>query len=257
MFYHASEKQGLKFLDPQQTKSTHLKASKPYVYVTDDKSYAAGFCFPWSNNEGFRFGSESETGSDWTIKIPRKYMDRLKKPASIYIITDGGFRKVYGVDTPEYYKNGRVNLAKEERYRTAMECLKKNNVNIQIIDNVKENTFIKLVELYQDILEQDLPYYVGPSDIHGKGLHARKKFNKDEVIGRAAGPVLSDKPIVVSSMGKMINHSWTPNCHINLNTANNEPFYDLTASQDIDPDEELTVDYRKYDEFKNPSPDWS
>ena len=102
MYYHGSPDQGLKFLDPQKTTSTHLKKIKPYVYVTDDKSYAAGFCFPWSNNEGFRFRSESETGNDWTIEIPRKYAHRLKKPCSIYYIKEGGFKKVYGMPTPEF-----------------------------------------------------------------------------------------------------------------------------------------------------------
>jgi hypothetical protein len=133
VFYHASPDQGLRFLDPSKTKSTHLKEVKPYVYVTDDKSYAAGFCFHWSNNEGFRFGSESETGSDWTLKIPRKYMDRLKRPSSIYIIRESGFRKVYGQDTPEFYKAGKVKIAQEERYKTALECLKRNNVNVKFI----------------------------------------------------------------------------------------------------------------------------
>jgi hypothetical protein len=133
MYYHASDKQGLKYLDPKETKSTHLKSLKPYVFVTDDKVYAAGFCFPWNNNEGFRFGSKSETGSDWVLKIPRKYLDRLKKPCSIYYINEGGFRKVYGLPTPEFYKKGKVKIAKEEKYRTAAECLKNNGVEVRII----------------------------------------------------------------------------------------------------------------------------
>jgi len=133
MYYHASEKEGLKFLDPGKTKSTHLKNMKPYVFVTDDKSYAAGFCFNWDSKEGFSFGSDSATGSDWYIKIPRKYLDRLKKPCSIYHINDTGFRKVYGVSTPEFYKKGKVKIAKEEKYRTAAECLKKNGVAVRII----------------------------------------------------------------------------------------------------------------------------
>lgn len=133
MYYHASEKQGLKFLDPGETKSTHLKTLKPYVFVTDDKTYAAGFCFPWSNNEGFKYGSESETGSDWVLQIPRKYLNRLKNPCSLYIIKESGFRKVYGMPTPEFYKKGKVKIFKEEKYRTAAECLKKNRVQVRII----------------------------------------------------------------------------------------------------------------------------
>lgn len=132
MYYHASEKQGLKFLNPEETKSTHLKTLKPYVFVTNDKTYAAGFCFPWSNNEGFKYGSKSETGSDWVLEIPKKFIDRLKNSCSLYYVSEDGFRKVYGVATPEFYKKGKVKIEKEEKYRTAAECLKKNGVTVRI-----------------------------------------------------------------------------------------------------------------------------
>jgi hypothetical protein len=130
-FYHASPDQGLKVLDPTKTQSTHLKEIKPYVYVSDSRAYAAGFCFQWSDNEGFQHGSNSKMGDDWIIKIPRRFADRLKTSCSLYTITDNGFRKVYSVPTPEFYKSGRVRIAKEEKYKTALDCLKDNRVTVK------------------------------------------------------------------------------------------------------------------------------
>ena len=84
ILFHASPTQGLKFLDAKETKSTHLKVNKPYIYATDEVSYAAGFSFDWGNNEGFRFGSE-DYGKPWELQVPRKHAHRLKAPCSIYI----------------------------------------------------------------------------------------------------------------------------------------------------------------------------
>ena len=69
ILFHASPTQGLKFLDAKETKSTHLKVNKPYIYATDEVSYAAGFSFDWGNNEGFRFGSE-DYGKPWELQVP-------------------------------------------------------------------------------------------------------------------------------------------------------------------------------------------
>jgi len=134
ILYHASPTQGLKFLDPQKTMSTHLKTNKPYVYATDEKEYAAGFCFSWNSKEGFEYGDWGKTEEPaWTLKIPQKYKDRLKAPCSIYTMSGAGFRKVYGQTTPEFYKAGKVRLTNEEKYKTALDCLKKNKVIIKFI----------------------------------------------------------------------------------------------------------------------------
>lgn len=130
-FFHASPTQGLRFLDPKETKSTHLKTVKSYVYVTDDPTYAAGFSFEWSNNEGFRFGSNSEDVGDWYIVIPNKYKNRLKTPCSMYHIKDQGFRKVYNMNTPEWYSKTRVRIFKEEKFKRAIDCMHKYNVDIK------------------------------------------------------------------------------------------------------------------------------
>ena len=129
-FYHSSPTQGLKYLDPKLTKSTHLKTNKPYVYVTDDIGYAAGFCFDWSSNEGFRFGDNND--GNWVLEIPRKHISRLKTPCSMYIIRGDKFRRVYGMPTPEYYTSSKVKIFKEIKYKTARDCLNAYNVEVLI-----------------------------------------------------------------------------------------------------------------------------
>jgi hypothetical protein len=132
MLYHASKTQGLKILDPGKTRSTHLKSIKPYVYATDDKSYAAGFCFEWSSKDGIRFGQWEDDGP-WVLEIPRKHMIKLKAECSIYTISDSGFRKVRGVPTPEFYSKGKVKVKGEEKYKSALKCLQENGVEIEVI----------------------------------------------------------------------------------------------------------------------------
>jgi hypothetical protein len=134
-YYHASPTQGLKYLDPKKTKSTHLKTNKPYVYVTDEIEYAAGFCFDWGNNEGFRFGDFGTTEKPlWRLSIPRKYVSRLKAPCSMYIIKSNiNFRKVYGIPTPEFYTTSKVPIFKEIKYKTARDCLNAYNVDVVFV----------------------------------------------------------------------------------------------------------------------------
>jgi len=131
ILYHASQHQGLKYLEAKYTQSTHLKTLSPAIYATDDKSYAAGFCFNWNSNEGFSYGSENF--GQWELQIPKRYKHKLDIPCSIYEISSNGFKKVYGVSTPEFESRSTVKVLKEEKYKTARECLEQNNVKIVII----------------------------------------------------------------------------------------------------------------------------
>jgi SET domain-containing protein len=61
-------------------------------------------------------------------------------------------------------------------------------------------------------------------------------------------------------MGSKINHSWTPNAQI-VKVKTPRPnhtylYFDLRAIKDIPEGEEITVDYREHDEFKDPHPNW-
>ena len=129
--YHASPTQGLKTLDPGKTRSTHLKSLKHYVYASDEKTYAAGFCFEWSSSDGIKYG-QFHTNGPWILEIPRKHLKKLKEKCSLYTIENTGFQKVRGINTPEFYSKQKTKVQKEEKYKHALECLNKNGVKIQI-----------------------------------------------------------------------------------------------------------------------------
>ena len=132
ILYHASPNQGLKILDSEKTMSTHLKTLKKYVYASDDKSYVAGFSFNWNSRDGIRFGKERDE-DPWKIEIPKRHLHRLKNKCSIYTVDSTRFKKVKGVTTPEYYNKEKVIIKSEEKYKSALDCLKKNNVKIKVL----------------------------------------------------------------------------------------------------------------------------
>jgi len=133
ILYHSSSKQGLKYLDPAETQSTHLKHLKNYVYASDEKSYSAAFCFEWHSVEGFKYGKEDKTSPNWVLQIPKRFEERLKQKCSLYYVSSKGFKKVYGATTPEFVSKEKVEIIKEERYKSARDCLEKNNVEVVII----------------------------------------------------------------------------------------------------------------------------
>lgn len=132
MLYHASPIQNLKELDPEMNESTHLKSLRKYVYASDDKSYSAGFCFTWNSRDGIRYG-QSGDDEPWMLEIPKRHLNRLKGSCSIYFLDPKDFRKVRGISTPEFYSKNIVKVISEEKYKTALGCLKKNNVEIKVI----------------------------------------------------------------------------------------------------------------------------
>lgn len=131
--FHGSFKQNLKVLDTKKPITSHSKEFKnmKVVYVTDDKSYAAGLSFPWSDSEDFKFGKH-EDDDYWTLEIPRKHLSKLLQPCSIYIV-DGDFEKL-DIDTPEWVSFKSVKVIDEEKYQTAKDCLQQNKVKIVLKD---------------------------------------------------------------------------------------------------------------------------
>lgn len=82
-------------------------------------------------------------------------------------------------------------------------------------------------------------YYIGKSNIHGKGVFS----NTDLPTGTVVGPACYFYPpikTVITGMGKFINHSKQPNCRV-VQTTQNE--WVLVANQNIKDDTELTIDY--------------
>lgn len=93
-------------------------------------------------------------------------------------------------------------------------------------------------------------YEVKPSTIHGDGVHATQLILQGKFINNVTqeeGGYFGQTPF-----GKYINHSYRPNAEFR---DHNSP-HPLYALKDIEDGEEITVDYTKNKEFKQPQPGW-
>lgn len=85
------------------------------------------------------------------------------------------------------------------------------------------------------------------SNIHGNGLFSIKPLKKDEFIFTA----IENENI--TSAGRKINHSWDPNSYLKQE----KNIYNIYAKQNINANEELTIDYRDTPDFiAKPPPDY-
>lgn len=135
--YFGSSTQGMKrTLTPRIPKSAHATHARkaPAIYASDNKAYAAAFTFDWREKEGFEFGKFGEKGI-YTLKVPHRYIPRLKKPCSLYTVR-GKFTKLR-TGTPEYISRDVVTIIKEKKYKEVQECLEKNGVRITVIQTSK------------------------------------------------------------------------------------------------------------------------
>ena len=129
----------------------------------------------------------------------------------------------------------------------------KDKIAVQQIDrymktNITERIVDKLTSLYESEKDTNSPgYFIGPSKIHGQGVHAKKWLDPELRVGAATSPYPE-----VTPMGSKINHSSKPNCVLKQNGDG----HDLVTTKGINPGEELTVDYGQYDEFEGPDPSW-
>lgn len=123
ILYHGSPVQNLKEISPRNN-SSHDSQKINRVYATDDEQYAAAFTFPSTSD----FCEISQTrGSAWTVKLDRRYKTLVMKPCSIYAVSSDGFKKV---KYAEYTKETPTRVLKEEKFKTALECMTKCGVKI-------------------------------------------------------------------------------------------------------------------------------
>ena len=143
--YHASPNQNLEYIDPNKQNTTpntgDAYEKKKEVYASEDKSYAAGFCFNWNAQQGFRF---SCIDGVWEIKVPPKYAQKLNYPCSIYEVETKGFINL-NMSTPEFASTIKVKVINEEKYNSCYDCLKQNGVIISILKRkpFMDNALIK------------------------------------------------------------------------------------------------------------------
>jgi SET domain-containing protein len=108
----------------------------------------------------------------------------------------------------------------------------------------------KLITETLERLYENNNYEYGDSDIHGTGIFAARHFDRENIIDKATD--MGD----ITPMGSKLNHSWDPNCILARVVTIKGIYHNLIAYKEIQSGDELTVDYSKYQEFKNPGVDW-
>lgn len=96
-------------------------------------------------------------------------------------------------------------------------------------------------------------YYIGNSNIHGKGIFLSKKIKKDTPIDIGIGFQFFLLPYVTEMFGSLINHSYRANCYLKYTGG----AYYVVSKVDIDRDSEITLDYRNTPWYiSKPDPKW-
>ena len=254
ILYHASPTQGMTIIDPSKQQSGTDGIHKKEVYASDDKSYAAGFCFNWNSDQGFRFGKDKDK-DPWELKVPPKYAQRLNNHCSIYTVETNKFRDL-NISTPEYASKHKVKVISEEKYQTALMCLRKNGVKVSIlkrspfIDNALTREFKDMIVKKSDMdsmLEDN--FKIGNSSIDGKGVIATKELNPGDKINIA---IFKNIIYHGTKFGSHLNHSYTPNSV----TKDEGDRYVTYCEKKINPGDEITVDYTLNPELEQPDPSW-
>ena len=81
-----------------------------------------------------------------------------------------------------------------------------------------KNESISLKNIIKDILNESLhvdskkKYFVDKSQIHGKGVFAKKILDENETVG-LLHTINNSKDYTFTELGKLHNHSEEPNCH--------------------------------------------
>jgi len=112
-----------------------------------------------------------------------------------------------------------------------------------------------ILEVYLEKLELDNEdaYEIGPSKIHGNGVMAAKNFKVGDFINICVSKIGDSAPFLkITPFGSYINHSYKPTGVIKKEP----PYYNTYANTDLKPGDEVTVDYTKHKEFKQPNPAW-
>lgn len=131
ILYRSGPERSIKIFNPRIVDKSHDPTFKrfPLIYASDDKSYAAAFCFDWDDQEGFRLG---RTNNDpWTLTIPIKFQNRLLSNCSLYEIDGTSFTKIISLSTPEWSSKRPAKVLKEYKYNSALQCLKENSVRLK------------------------------------------------------------------------------------------------------------------------------
>ena len=100
------------------------------------------------------------------------------------------------------------------------------------------------------VTSTEVSLYLAPSPIHGNGVFTGKHMPKGTDLGIAH--TKHGESYDITPLGKHHNHSYEPNCASVLNGGSRH----LVALRDMEPDEEITVDYTLQQDLEQPGDDW-
>jgi len=112
----------------------------------------------------------------------------------------------------------------------------------------------KLLEQFylDDLLDNN--YEIKKSPIHGVGAFSKTKFKKGEFINTHIFPLIKGGDLYVTSFGKKLNHSNTPNA---ISKKEQDGCYKVYALTDINPNDEITLDYKVNQDLEQPEKHWN
>lgn len=137
VLYHASSKQGMKKLSSKfNVSNSGDNLDKNWIYAINSQIGASLFGFSWDDTDGVESGSMSYDGGkpEWYFTVPKKLVPKMKKPCSMYTITDtSSFIEVTNGLIGEYRSSkSSILLQKEVKFKSAEACMKHFGVNIKV-----------------------------------------------------------------------------------------------------------------------------
>jgi len=93
--------------------------------------------------------------------------------------------------------------------------------------------------------------HIRPSQIHGLGVFSGEVIPKGTDLGIAQ--IKKDSDYEITQLGKYHNHSNEPSC-INVLNGNNRH---LVAARNLEPNEEITIDYTLQPDLQQPMDGWA
>lgn len=122
------------------------------------------------------------------------------------------------------------------------EPISKVSKSVSFIDNRLKTTLqLKMGENKNEFISsKEIPWFIDNSSIHGQGVMAGKKLNKEEELGKVA--TLNEKNInITSNFGSLINHQSKKKANSKINKKGSDFF--LKTERTIHQGEEITTDY--------------
>ena len=117
-------------------------------------------------------------------------------------------------------------------------------------NNILTTSFLEAMKKDKDN-EEIKNFKIDKSNIHGKGVIATKKIKPGEYINVALYKA-GDDYFDTTTFGGFLNHSYKPNARTRFVS----DLYRTYASSNINPDDEITVDYTKNKDLEQPEDDW-